>query len=576
MVIGRAALSLIGLLAAFAPLRITAEVGPLLRYDAVEDREPRPEPSLPAIGGAGSSFFDPIFSSQIWRITDGATRPNAPDRSYRTPSGTHQNAWSADGRYFYVVSTDGTVVPFAFEPAAERARRLDADSADEGGLVLRFYNEPHFSYTTPGVIYGSFSGPGATLRTIDAYDFSRNGYDRILDLDQLVPGLRGTYVGGISSSGGNVERLLTFFGGTSQDRHRHVVVFERQNTSRRHLVDTVASTINGRATNIPLNFLLHHASIDRSGRFALLYPTAGNRQPPRNAAPVYLWEIETATFSELPSIAARSNGHDAYGYGVMVNQDCCTQTTWDAAQWQFRRLDAPLSTRDLIGPVILPKSVFLAEHPSWHNARPDALTPFVTALYRYGGNDVPWRPWDDEIVAVETGAEEGATVWRLAHHRSDVSNDDDPSRISFWYTPRPNVSQDGRWVLFTSNWEKRLGMDPGGAAGGKHRQDVFLLKLRPMNSAQPDPDAEPVQITTSALPHARRNTPYAATLEASGGGGPLLWRIERGSLPPGFRLDATTGQIAGTSRSSGRWLFIAVVTDSRTTDRRMFLLTVRR
>jgi hypothetical protein len=68
-------------------------------------------------------------------------------------------------------------------------------------------------------------------------------------------------------------------------------------------------------------------------------------------------------------------------------------------------------------------------------------------------------------------------VWRLAHHRSNVANDDTPSTISFWYTPRPNVSRDGRWVLFTSNWEKTLGTDPSGAAGEKARQDVFLLRL---------------------------------------------------------------------------------------------------
>jgi hypothetical protein len=40
------------------------------------------------------------------------------------------------------------------------------------------------------------------------------------------------------------------------------------------------------------------------------------------------------------------------------------------------------------------------------------------------------------------------------------------------------VSQDGRWVLFTSNWEKTLGTDPGGADGERARQDVFLLQLK--------------------------------------------------------------------------------------------------
>jgi hypothetical protein len=102
----------------------------------------------------------------------------------------------------------------------------------------------------------------------------------------------------------------------------------------------------------------------------------------------------------------------------------------------------------------------------------------VTATYRYGTESVEWRPWDDEIVAVQTdNASGGAEVWRLAHHRSRVANDDSPGVIAFWYTPRPNISRDGRWVLFTSNWEKTLGTDPQGAAGEKARQDVFLLRL---------------------------------------------------------------------------------------------------
>jgi hypothetical protein len=42
------------------------------------------------------------------------------------------------------------------------------------------------------------------------------------------------------------------------------------------------------------------------------------------------------------------------------------------------------------------------------------------------------------------------------------------------YRPRPNVSPDGRRVIFTSNWEKTLGIDPG---TNTFRQDVFLLAL---------------------------------------------------------------------------------------------------
>jgi hypothetical protein len=38
------------------------------------------------------------------------------------------------------------------------------------------------------------------------------------------------------------------------------------------------------------------------------------------------------------------------------------------------------------------------------------------------------------------------------------------------------VSPDGRWVIFTSNWEKTLGVDE--RDGGTARQDVFLLRLQ--------------------------------------------------------------------------------------------------
>src|SRR5204863_4984164 len=106
------------------------------------------------------------------------------------------------------------------------------------------------------------------------------------------------------------------------------------------------------------------------------------------------------------------------------NQDCCTSSTWDAAQWQYRALDLPMTTSDLVTPVLLPKEVYLADHASWHNAQPDRLVPFVDANYRYGTNPTTWRAWDEEVFAVQTDAAGGgAMVWRFAHHRSNVADD---------------------------------------------------------------------------------------------------------------------------------------------------------
>lgn len=518
----------------------------------VTDRGPRPEPALVKPAGAGFSFNDPVFGSRLWRVTDRLTRPDALDRSYRTPSATHQNAWSADSAYFYVVSTDGTVLPFAFDPERGAAAPLDP---------LRFYIEPQFSYVDGGILFGSVSS--GSLRTIDQYDVGTRAYTRLLDLDALAPGLNDTYIGGISSSAGATERILVFFGGPSQDRHHFVVVFDRHAPHNRTLLDTRA-----------LDFKLHHATIDRSGRYVMLYPTNGDLAAPRQAAPVYIWDTTTGVTTPMPLIAARSGGHDVYGYGIGINKDCCTSSTWDAAQWQIRSLASPLVSRDLIAPVITPKQVYLADHGSWHNARPDRLMPFVTATYRYGANPTEWRAWDDEILAVQTDVGDGgAEVVRLAHHRSDVRHDDDAALSTFWYMPRPNISRDGRWVLFTSNWEKSLGTDSKAPAGEKARQDVFLLQARALGADDGAPEPNPgLEIITTALLDGKVKRGYSATLQASR---PATWRVSAGALPPGLSLTAA-GRITGTPRTAGAWHSEIAADDPSGSATRVFLLTVRK
>lgn len=554
---------------------VLAQSGVPSAYDAVTDRGTRPKPALVHLGSAGFSFNDPMFGSRLWRVTDAQTRPGNPNRSFRTPSGTHQSAWSAGGSYFYVMSNGGTVIPFAFDAASGAARRIDPSSGGDGGVVLRFYIEPQFSLVSDNIIFGSQSG--RNLHTVDQYDFNSGVYTTLLDLETLVPDLKGTYIGGIASSAGDTERILTFFGGIQQDYHHDVVVFDRANARNRRLLDTQTSTLDGRPLATRLDFKLHHAFIDRSGRYVLLYPTSADRDGPRKADPFYVWDLSTNAIAGLPIDTAHSAGHDAIGFGVAVNKDCCVATPWDAAQWQIRSLAAPAVSRDLLANILSPKEVLISDHPTWNNAQPDRLVPFVSALYRYGVNDVPWRAWDDEIVAVQTNGDPGsdAQVWRFAHHRSDVRDDRDPAQWSFWYTPRANVSPDGRWVLFTSNWEKTLGTDPQAAAGEQARQDVFLVQLRAAPDAQTGPPLPPT-ITTTALPEGKRNTAYAAAVIVVHAQGVPSWRVSRGGLPPGLSLDPASGIVRGTPTASGGWLCAITVTDATGSATENYMVIVRR
>ena len=557
-------------------------------FTAITDRVARPEPPLPSLPAAGSMIIDPMFESPIYRMTDRSTRPARLDRSYRTPSSAHQHSWSLSSRYFYVVSTDGTVLPFSFDSATGRGTRVNPSATGEGGLVLQFFIEPQFSYLSDNLIYGSYNGSGATLRTIDQYDFNTGRYSQLMNLDLLAPNLAGTYVGWIGSSGGPIERIAAIFGGASQDYHYRAVVFDKNDATRRRVVNTKASTIDGRATNIPLNFSLHGMAIDRSGRFAMLYSTSADMSGTRKAAPSYLWDIDTGHVTEMPLVAASNGGHDAYGYGTRVNQFCCTSsTTYDGVQWQYRSLDNPFVTRDVIPVVMTPKLVYVADHPSWHNARPDVLVPFISALYRSSPDSAPWRAWDEEIVGVQPDPPAGSpgVVWRFAHHRSDVRSDIDPTRPTFWYMPRPSISDDGRWALFTSNWEKSLGIDPGGDATASHRQDVFLVRLQgtvttapAVPQPEPPPPTEPVEtiaVRTTSLATVIRTKAYTATVTAENADGAVTWRVTSGALPPGLALNATTGTIAGVCTKAGNWGFVVSATDSSNSATRQLTLQVK-
>ena len=73
----------------------------------------------------------------------------------------------------------------------------------------------------------------------------------------------------------------------------------------------------------------------------------------------------------------------------------------------------------------------------------------------------------------------------------------------------------------------------------------------------------PLLIVTSSLPPGTVNTPYSATLTATGGLPPYTWSLTSGSLPAGLSLDANSGLISGTPATPGTSRFTVQVSDSQ-------------
>ena len=71
-----------------------------------------------------------------------------------------------------------------------------------------------------------------------------------------------------------------------------------------------------------------------------------------------------------------------------------------------------------------------------------------------------------------------------------------------------------------------------------------------------------VSITTASLPDDTQNTPYSATVVATGGTGTKIFSDTSGSLPTGLSLDASTGVISGASTAAATYNFTITCTDS--------------
>jgi len=128
---------------------------------------------------------------------------------------------------------------------------------------------------------------------------------------------------------------------------------------------------------------------------------------------------------------------------------------------------------------------YLDGHVSWNNAQNGQQVPILSSTFREPFDTDMWRAWDAEIIAVQTtNPGSAAIVWRFAHNRSnalsDIAQNNSHNNPYFWYEPNAIISQDGRWALFTSNWERTLGTASDSQNGdGLVRTDVFLLELKP-------------------------------------------------------------------------------------------------
>jgi hypothetical protein len=155
-------------------------------------------------------------------------------------------------------------------------------------------------------------------------------------------------------------------------------------------------------------------------------------------------------------------GYEALGYSHLINSSGVTD---EMNPW-IRPLGDITSTEQLVIPLKTPHKFGMTQRWAWTNADPADSIPFCGTTFRYGAYDAIETVWDGEIDCIETDGL-AWTVWRMAHNRSAVN-------AGYFNTqPLGNISYDGHYFLFTSDWDNLLGIE----ADGNPRSDIFIVQM---------------------------------------------------------------------------------------------------
>jgi hypothetical protein len=402
------------------------------------DRRVYAEPAPPALPEAGGSFVDPVFGTTLLRVTD-----ERDGKSSETPY-SYWPSFNKDSTRLYVKTNDQSIL-FGFDPdnfGVTTKRKLFQRALPEGGYP--WADDVIWSGTDNNTVY-CHSG----LR-IYSYNVVMNNYEMVHDFAGQVPG----------DTIWQMSRSLdddTFGFHLKNSRGNYQVVGYaawKRSTNALYMV------------NDPQ---VNEVQVDKTGRYLVVTMELPDPPPtpPASGVEVRVVDLQTKQITDLkdggPDFAP---GHHDCGRGVVIGADNWNNT------FTFRQLASPHKYAVVVGfgndwsqgsHVSL-----LANDESW------ALVSTIVA------NKLPnMGLFKNELLLVATDG--SGRVRRIAHHHSVMRDYAD--------MPRANLSRDGRFAAFTSNW------------GSPSRRDVFVVQIPPptgherYETTPPQPDA-PVRAAT--------------------------------------------------------------------------------
>jgi hypothetical protein len=503
-------------------------------YSAYTGTDTKIIPPAPALGPANSVFSDPVFGSQILRVTDPTT--NGGESFISTDAGFHR-AWNANSTAIQLSGAHGDGYWEEFNPTTFTVGNGSSTPAIH---PVPFGATWEWSTLDPDIIY-FLNG-----NQIGKYNKSTGA---ITDLGGPPNGDAVRYMAVVI---GQDNWVCAAAGSGVQDSYTEIFCVNPIDPSVSEFIDVLNKTINGVLTGDPNwpasaggQTLGIHDISGGTGPSWLEVTFHGNSWGANGGA---VLDLGTNTWSEATNGDIYWSGHVSMGNGKYVNAAGSIDGR-DSRGMVLRDPDNLMNSLEY-GFIEQPPNTLNrwcdGDHNSWLNSMTNPNAPIL--ISRYTMVTPCQYAWSGEI---DAAAVDGSnTVWRFAHNHNG-------GNVCYFAEAFAQISNDGRWALFSSYSDGTLGSDT--SFGCSTRIDTFVVDLFSANSST----ATPLAITTTSLASGTQNVFYSATMTAGGGVPPYTWSITSASLPAGLTL-SHSGVISGTPTGNGTATLTVQVADSNT------------
>jgi hypothetical protein len=386
---------------------------------------PRGVPKLPRAGG---KFTDPVFGTEIMRVTDATTAPKGAGTNY-----SYWASFNSDNTKLLVMDAaaqqGASIYDFDPETFTLGARLPPVPYSPPGNIPIRL-DDACWSSDDPDALYVH-----QDLGTkIYRYKVSRQTYTLVGDVARALP--RGQNIQQMGMASDNDTFSFTKRGGAPGYKQLGYAVYRA-------------------STNTVLfqhSEVINEVRIDKSGRY--LYVNTNETGAGKIEGRVV--DTNTGALTNLTDDAPdHAPSHYDVGTGTAVGNG---------------NYLVGISARSLATPHAFTKILDLSPEKNYGGFHLSMLADnegwVLVSFYTPHPNGV----MEGEVVQVATDG--SGRVRRLFHHQATGTD--------YYDSPRANISRDGRFVAFSSNW---------GVAGERH--DMFVARIEPAPAVTVKPAAPP-------------------------------------------------------------------------------------